>query len=172
MFIFLIRFLDHIGEVSVVLGSMRGAGRRFRRRSGGEACRRAIVEKYVKTSRAEGGLRRGNGYFCSRLQVPRPSASVPRGLKGNPVRIRSYPRSCKFHVSLSPTGARLRSSGGGTVRKVCILCHWSFGAGKAQNPERARRPARCRVNVAFGRKAVGQGTCVSPSYSISRSYHF
>src|SRR5699024_2046977 len=31
-------------------------------------------------------------------------------------------------------------------------------------PERVRRPARYRSNVAFGRKAVGQGAMVPPSF--------
>ncbi len=34
------------------------------------------------------------------------------GLKGNPVEIRGYPRSCEFQ------------------RKACILCHWPLRPGR------------------------------------------
>ena len=45
-------------------------------------------------------------YFCNRIQVP-------KGSKGNPVKIRSYSRSCKFRNRFSP--------------QVTDACRWEDG---------------------------------------------
>ena len=53
------------------------------------------VSKMLKTSGRSATCYRKNRYFCFRTRFPR-FAEAERGLKGNPVRIRNYPRSCKF----------------------------------------------------------------------------
>jgi len=64
------------------------------------------------------------------------------GLKGNPVKIRDYPRSCKFQNS-----NRRKQYLPKLLRKVraTFATVYSIMDGKALKPERVRRPA-CKYN--------------------------
>ena len=78
------------------------------------------------------------------------------GLKGNPVQVGNYPRSCKFRPLPAPRRKSVKRQG------FDFFCHlhpipplsedkerWE-GHSK---PEQVRRPAACHRFVAFGRKA-------------------
>ena len=81
-----------------------------------------IVDNFSIKCRRGGPSNAIKPYICFRYRFPRWRANPP-GLKGNPVKVRNYPRSCKFLL-------------GGTFSQPLAV-----RAGKACRPEQVRRPA-------------------------------
>lgn len=81
-----------------------------------------IVDNFSIKCRRGGPSNAIKPYICFRYRFPMWRANPP-GLKGNPVKVRNYPRSCKFLL-------------GGTFSQPLAV-----RAGKACRPEQVRRPA-------------------------------